>query len=48
MLRIYIDDLVITGACTAAIALFKQDMSDHSQMNDLGLLSIYLEIKVVE
>jgi hypothetical protein len=42
----YVDDLIITGTSKEVIVTFKQEMMDHFQMSDLGLLSYYLGIKV--
>ena len=46
LLGVYIDDLVITGACTTAIFDFKLQMCDRFKMSDLGLLTLYLGIEV--
>ena len=43
---VYVDDLVITGADTAEIISFKQQMIGMFRMSDLGMLSYYLGIEV--
>ena len=43
---VYVDDLVITGADTAEIISFKQQMTGMFRMSDLGMLSYYLGIEV--
>uniref|UniRef100_A0ACD5U8P7 Uncharacterized protein n=1 Tax=Avena sativa TaxID=4498 RepID=A0ACD5U8P7_AVESA len=46
LLGVYVDDLIVTGACDAAISEFKQQMCDRFKMSDLGLLTLYLGIEV--
>lgn len=46
LLGVYVDDLIITGACTTAISDFKKQMCDRFKMSDLGLLTLYLGIEV--
>ena len=43
---VYVDDLIITGACTEDINSFKREMAACFQMSDLGALSYYLGIEV--
>ena len=43
---VYVDNLVITGADTAEIISFKQQMTGMFRMSDLGMLSYYLGIEV--
>ncbi|XP_066334590.1 uncharacterized mitochondrial protein AtMg00810-like [Miscanthus floridulus] len=43
---VYVDDLIITGACTEDINSFKREMAAHFRMNDLGALTYYLGIEV--
>ena len=43
---VYVDNLVITGADTAEIISFKQQMTGMFCMSDLGMLSYYLGIEV--
>jgi hypothetical protein len=45
-LGVYVDYLVVTGACTGAIDSFKHEMCEHFKMTDLGLLTLYLGIEV--
>ncbi|XP_066324302.1 uncharacterized protein [Miscanthus floridulus] len=42
----YVDDLIIIGACTEDIDSFKHEMTACFRMSDLGVLSYYLGIKV--
>ncbi|XBI71622.1 hypothetical protein VPH35_065793 [Triticum aestivum] len=46
LVGVYVDDLIVTGASTTAIAEFKKEMMALFKMSDLGLLSYYLGIEV--
>jgi hypothetical protein len=46
LVGVYVDDLIITGASSEGIEAFKAEMKTLFQMSDLGLLSLYLGIKV--
>ncbi|CAM8999306.1 unnamed protein product [Rhodiola kirilowii] len=46
LVGVYVDDLVITGACEEESVKFKRQMTETFKMNDLGLLSYYLGIAV--
>ncbi|CAM8989664.1 unnamed protein product [Rhodiola kirilowii] len=46
LVGVYVDDLVITGACEEESVKFKRQMTEIFKMNDLGLLSYYLGIAV--
>ena len=46
LLGVYVDDLVVTGASTTAISAFKEEMTRHFQMSDLGLLTYYIGLEV--
>jgi transposase InsO family protein len=48
LLGVYVDDLIITGACTSAISDFKLQMCNRFKMTDLGLLTLYLGIEVLQ
>jgi hypothetical protein len=43
---VYVDDLIITGANSAVVEKFKEEMRQTFRMSDLGLLSFYLGIEV--
>ncbi|XP_066324526.1 uncharacterized mitochondrial protein AtMg00810-like [Miscanthus floridulus] len=43
---VYMDDLIVTGACAEDIDSFKREMAARFQMRDLGVRSYYLGIKV--
>ena len=43
---VYVDDLIVTGACTEDINSFKREMAACFRMSDLGALSYYLGIEV--
>jgi hypothetical protein len=43
---VYVDDLIITGANSAVVEAFKEEMRQAFRMSDLGLLSFYLGIEV--
>ena len=42
----YVDDLIITGACAKDIDSFKHEMAARFRMSDLSVLSYYLGIEV--
>jgi hypothetical protein len=46
LVGVYVDDLIITGTSSEAIAQFKKQMHELFQMSDLGGLSYYLGIEV--
>lgn len=46
IIGVYVDDLLITGTNISIIKKFKEQMSDHFEMSDLGKLSYYLGIEV--
>jgi transposase InsO family protein len=46
LIGVYVDDLIITGSDSIAIARFKKQMHGLFRMSDLGLLSYYLGIEV--
>jgi hypothetical protein len=48
LLGVYVDDMIITGTSAVAIGEFKQEMTSLFKMSDLGLLSYYLGIEVVQ
>jgi hypothetical protein len=48
IIKVYVDDLIIIGTSTQAIEEFRQEMKERFQMSDLGLLSYYLGIEVVQ
>ena len=41
----YVDDLIVTSACTEDINSFKRKMAARFRMSDLGALSYYLGIE---
>ena len=46
IIGVYVDDNLVTGASTASIAKFKEQMANKFDMSDLGKLSYYLGIEV--
>jgi pantothenate kinase len=46
IVRVYVDDLIITDTDEETITVFKTEMKYRFQMSDLGLLSYYLGIEV--
>lgn len=48
LVAVYVDDLLITGSSTTMISEFKKQMSTIFEMSDLGLLTYYLGIEVVQ
>lgn len=45
---VYVDDLILTGENRDAINHFKREMHQKFEMSDLGLLSYYLGIEVIQ
>ena len=43
---VYVDHLIVTGACAEDIDSFKREMVACFRMSDLGALSYYLGIEV--
>jgi transposase InsO family protein len=48
LVGVYVDDLIICGPDSSMIATFKQQMMSLFSVSDLGLLSYYLGIEVVQ
>jgi transposase InsO family protein len=48
LVGVYVDDLIITGPSQADIDAFKKEMMGSFSMSDLGLLSYYLGIQVIQ
>jgi hypothetical protein len=48
MVGVYVDDLIITGPSQESITAFKHQMMKSFSMSDLGLLTYYLGIQVVQ
>lgn len=48
IIGIYVDDLIVTGNCDAEVEEFKAQMNREFEMSNLGTLSYYLEIEVVQ
>ena len=48
LVAVYVDDLLITGSQVEMINEFKRDMSSKFEMSDLGLLTYYLGIEVLQ
>ena len=46
IVKVYVDDLIITGASEAKVENFKKNMMRIFEMTDLGLLCSYLGIEV--
>ena len=46
LVRVYVDDLIITGADQGEVENFKAVMKEHFDMSDLGLLCFYLGVEV--
>lgn len=46
IVRIYVDDLVVTKTSTNIVSKFKQAMATEFDMNNLGILTYYLGIEV--
>ena len=48
MVAVYVDDLLITWSSLNMIVDFKRDMAAKFDMTDLGMLSYYLGIEVIQ
>lgn len=48
LVAVYVDDLLVTGSNIDMIVEFKRGMSARFEMSDLGLLTYYLGIEVVQ
>ena len=48
LVAVYVDDLLITGSKVEMIEEFKRNMSTKFEMTDLGLLTYYLGIEVLQ
>lgn len=48
IIAIYIDDFFVTGTLRKVIDQFKKDMSREFEMSDLGKLTYYLGIEVIQ
>ncbi|XP_066368079.1 uncharacterized mitochondrial protein AtMg00810-like [Miscanthus floridulus] len=48
VVSMYVDDLIVIGARGEDIDSFKHKMAAHFRMSDLGMLSYYLGIKVIQ
>ena len=48
LVAVYVDDLLITGSKAEMIHEFKRNMSSKFEMTDLGLLTYYLGIEVLQ
>ncbi|GKB95151.1 ribonuclease H-like domain, reverse transcriptase, RNA-dependent DNA polymerase [Tanacetum coccineum] len=48
LIRVYVDDLIITGTPKKEIDKFKAQMNEKFEMSDLGLLAYYLGIEVTQ
>jgi len=48
LISLYVDDLIICGPCVVQITHFKQQMKNTFSMSDLGLLSYYLGMEVMQ
>jgi len=46
IVRVYVDDLIISGPSVSDIKQFNAEMKRKFSMSDLGLLSYYLGIEV--
>ena len=46
MIRVYVNDMIITGSNSHNIIKFKEDMKKVFEMTDLGILSSYLGIEI--
>ncbi|GJR78628.1 diacylglycerol kinase 5 [Tanacetum coccineum] len=48
LIRVYVDDLIVTGTSKKEIESFKYQMQEQFKMSDLGLLAYYLGIEVTQ
>lgn len=48
VVEVYVDDIMITGTSVLETNAFKTQMNKESEMSDMGLLSYYLGIEVMQ
>lgn len=48
LVAVYVDDLLVAGSCLGLIHAFKTEMSKMFDMSDLGKLTYYLGIKMIQ
>ncbi|KAG7599586.1 Reverse transcriptase RNA-dependent DNA polymerase [Arabidopsis suecica] len=48
LVAVYVDDLLVTGSSLSLIQEFKKRMASKFEMSDLGLLTYYLGIEVIQ
>lgn len=48
LVAVYVDDLLITGSNCEVIRVFKEEMASKFEMTDLGKLTYYLGIEVLQ
>ena len=48
MVCVYVDDLLVTGSSLQSTFEFKQEMTSKFEMSDLGRLTYYLGIEVLQ
>lgn len=48
LVAVYVDDLFVTGTSVGLINQFKAEMSSQFEMSDLGKLTYYLGIEVIQ
>ena len=48
LVSVYVDDLLVTGSCVEIIREFKTEMAAKFEMTDLGKLTYYLGIEVIQ
>ncbi|BBH09287.1 transposable element gene [Prunus dulcis] len=48
IVSLYVDDIVYTGSCSKLLEEFKNDMMQHYEMSDLGLLYHFLGMRVLQ
>ncbi|KAG7578674.1 Integrase catalytic core [Arabidopsis thaliana x Arabidopsis arenosa] len=48
LVAVYVDDLLVTGSSLSLILDFKKGMASKFEMSDLGLLTYYLGIEVIQ
>lgn len=48
IVSLYVDDILVTGSCEAALSQFKAETMSLINMNDLGKLSYFLGMEVTK
>jgi hypothetical protein len=48
IISLYVDDFLVTGSNTVQVAKFKLNMMQVFEMTDLGLMSFFLGMEIIQ